>query len=74
MARMNLTPADDLKDEHWGPIGTPERDAMEAQLKEEIHHYFAMQYFKLVCCHSYLSTYLSFIHLSWPHNQSWIHR
>ena len=38
---MKLTPADDLKDELWGPIGTPERDAMEAQLKEEIHHYFA---------------------------------
>lgn len=38
MARMNLTPADDLKNELWGPIGTPERDAMEAQLKEEIHH------------------------------------
>ena len=41
MARMNLTPADDLKNELWGPIGTPERDAMDAmetQLKEEIHH------------------------------------
>lgn len=40
MARMNFTPADDMKDELWGPIGTPERDAMEAQLKEEIHAYF----------------------------------
>ena len=37
---MKLTPADDMKEELWGPIGTPERDAMEAQLKEEIHHYF----------------------------------
>ena len=39
MARMNLTLADDMKDELWGPIGTPERDAMESQLKEEINTY-----------------------------------
>ena len=37
---MRLTPAYDRKDELWGPIATPERDAMEAQLKEEIHSYF----------------------------------
>jgi len=37
---MNFTPADDMKDELWGPIGTPERDAMEAQLKEDIQAYF----------------------------------
>ena len=29
-----------MKDELWGPIGTPERDAMEAQLKEDIQSYF----------------------------------
>ena len=40
MAKMNFTPADDLIDEIWGPIGTPERDAMEAQLKEEVQAYF----------------------------------
>ena len=40
MAKMNFTPADDMKDELWGPIGTPERDAMEAQLKEDIQAYF----------------------------------
>lgn len=40
MAKMNFTPADEMKDELWGPIGTPERDAMEAQLKEEIQAYF----------------------------------
>lgn len=40
MAKMNFTPADDMKDELWGPIGSPERDAMEAQLKEEIQAYF----------------------------------
>ena len=34
MAKMNFTPADDLVDEVWGKMGTPERDAMEAQLKE----------------------------------------
>ena len=40
MAKMNLTPASELVDEVWGEIGTPERDAMEAQLKEELHDYF----------------------------------
>lgn len=40
MAKMNFTPADDMKDELWGSIGTPERDAMEAQLKEDIQAYF----------------------------------
>ncbi len=34
---MNFTPADEMRDELWGKIGTPERDAMEAQLKEEIN-------------------------------------
>ncbi len=28
-----------MKDELWGPIGTPERDAMEARLEEEIRTY-----------------------------------
>ena len=36
MAKMNLTPLSELVDEVWGPIGTPERDAMEAKLKEEL--------------------------------------
>ena len=40
MAKMNFTPADDLVDEVWGKIGTPERDAMEAKLKEEVDAYF----------------------------------
>ncbi len=40
MGKMNFTPADDMKDELWGPIGTPERDAMEAKLKEDIQAYF----------------------------------
>lgn len=40
MAKMKFTPADEMKDELWGPIGTPERDAMEAQLKEDIQSYF----------------------------------
>lgn len=40
MAKMNFTPADEMKDELWGAIGTPERDAMEAQLKEEIQAYY----------------------------------
>jgi len=40
MAKMNFTPADEMRDELWGPIGTPERDAMESQLKEDIQAYF----------------------------------
>ena len=36
---MNLTPLSELVDEVWGPIGTPERDAMEAKLKEELQAY-----------------------------------
>lgn len=40
MAKMNLTPLSVLVDETWGPIGTPERDQMEAQLKEDLNAYF----------------------------------
>ncbi len=37
---MNLTPLSVLVDETWGPVGTPERDAMETQLKEDLNAYF----------------------------------
>ncbi len=37
---MNLTPLGVLVDETWGPIDTPERDQMEAQLKEDLDAYF----------------------------------
>ena len=40
MARMKLTPASELVDEVWGKIGTPERDGMEAQVKETLNAYF----------------------------------
>lgn len=40
MAKINLTPASELVDEVWGKIGTPERDKMETQLKEELNAYF----------------------------------
>lgn len=39
MAKMNFTPADDLVNEVWGKIGTPERDAMETKLQKEIEVY-----------------------------------
>lgn len=39
MAKMNLTPLSVLVDEVWGKVGTPERDAMEARLKEELQAY-----------------------------------
>ncbi len=37
---MKFTPADELIDAVWGKVGTPECDAMEAQLKEDIQAYF----------------------------------
>ncbi|MBD5358088.1 MAG: helix-turn-helix transcriptional regulator [Bacteroides sp.] len=40
MAKYNLTSIDELNDEIWGPIGTPERDEMEARLKEDLNAYF----------------------------------
>lgn len=40
MAKMKFTPADELIDAVWGKVGTPEREAMEAQLKEDIQAYF----------------------------------
>ena len=40
MEQFKLIPADDMKDKLWGKIGTPERDAMEAQLKENVENYF----------------------------------
>ena len=40
MAKMKFTPADELINDVWGKVGTPERDAMEAQLKEDIQAYF----------------------------------
>lgn len=40
MAKMKLTPLSEVVDDVWGPVGTPERDAMEAQLKEDIQAYF----------------------------------
>lgn len=40
MAKMNLAPASELVDEVWGKIGTPERDEMEARLKEDLNAYY----------------------------------
>jgi len=40
MAKMNLTPLSVIVDEVWGEKGTPERDAMEAQLKEDLQAYY----------------------------------
>lgn len=37
---MKFTPADELIDAVSGKVGTLERDAMEAQLKEDIQAYF----------------------------------
>ncbi len=40
MAKMNLTPLNVVVDEVWGEKGTPERDAMEAKLKEDLQAYY----------------------------------
>ena len=40
MEEMKLTPLSEVVDEVWGEVGTPERDRMENQLKEELHAYY----------------------------------
>lgn len=40
MGKMNLTPLSVVVDEVWGEKGTPERDAMEARLKEDLQAYY----------------------------------
>lgn len=40
MAKMKLTPLSVVVDEVWGEKGTPEREAMEAQLKEDLQAYY----------------------------------
>lgn len=40
MAQMKFRLADALVDDVWGKNGTPEREAMEAKLKEEVDSYF----------------------------------
>lgn len=40
MAKMNLTPLSVVVDEVLGKKGTPERDAMETRLKEDLQAYY----------------------------------
>ena len=40
---MKLMPADNMKDKLFGKKGTPEREAMEAKLKEEVNDYILGQ-------------------------------
>lgn len=37
---MNLTPLSEIVDEVWGKVGSPERDMMETQLKEDLHAFY----------------------------------
>lgn len=39
MATIELTPLSKHVDKAWGKIGTPERDAMEKKLEEEVNAY-----------------------------------
>lgn len=43
MGQMKLIPADNMKEKLWGKRGTPEREAMEAQLKEDINAYIVSE-------------------------------
>lgn len=40
MKEMNVKTLDELQDKVLGKIGTPDRDAFEAELNQEIHDYF----------------------------------
>lgn len=40
MTQMKLISSDKLVDDVWGKIGTPERDAMEDKLEEEVKSYY----------------------------------
>ena len=40
MAKMKLRPLREHIIKAWGEIGTPERDAMEVKLEEEVNAYF----------------------------------
>lgn len=37
MAKLNMTSLDVLTDEVYGKVGTPKRDAMGKQLREEVN-------------------------------------
>lgn len=39
MAQMNLTPLENVLDEHFGKIGTPQRDKFEEDVKEALYAY-----------------------------------
>ena len=39
MGKMKLTSLNEINDSIWGPVGTPERDKMESQLKEDLEAY-----------------------------------
>lgn len=41
--RHKLTSLNEVMDEFWGEIGTPERDRIEAQIKEEVDIYLSGQ-------------------------------
>lgn len=55
MAEMNFVPADNLIDDVLGKVGTPERDAIENQLKEEAHAYFVGEAIRNARQHNNLS-------------------
>lgn len=47
MEEMKLTPLSEVLDRVWGPVGTPGRDQMELQVKEEVAAYNVGEVMKL---------------------------
>ena len=39
MGKMTFRSSDQLVDDVWGKIGTPERDRMEVELSRDVDHY-----------------------------------
>lgn len=39
MKQINLTPLDEVLDDHFGKVGTPKRDAFENDVEEALHAY-----------------------------------
>lgn len=46
MGKMTFRSSDQLVDDVWGKIGTPERDRMEAELRRDVDHYFVREAIK----------------------------
>lgn len=46
MTKISITPLSAVVDDVWGKKGSPERDNMEARLKEDLHAYYSKEAIK----------------------------